>query len=241
MIVALLGLLALSSHYLLKRRNFTARNKDTLILRTSYIIVSVGLFVEGLAPNAPLFIVGCCIATVGMGASALIRSFLSTLVKQDEVGRLFAVMSLIWTAAMLVASPVMAKLFAIGLSNGGAMDGLPFLFSGLLFAVTTVAMWLVNLGGSTKAEHEQRFREEEELKTEREMQFQPVVWTSTTPENRPYADGSESAANERGKRPSDLRIHSGRSPTNGGLLDHWRSNTPLFSPGLQVIGPHERF
>lgn len=241
MIAALLGLLPLSSHYLLKRRNYTARNKDALILRSSYIIVSVGLFVEGLAPNAPLFIVGCCIATVGMGASALIRSFLSTLVKQDEVGRLFAVMSLIWTAAMLVASPVVAQLFAAGLSSEGTISGLPFLFSGLLFAVTTVAIWAVNLGGPTKAELEQRLREEEELKTERDMLFQPVLWTSTTPENRPYSNGSGSAANVRGKRPSDLRIHSGRSPTNDGRRDHWRSNTPLFSSGLQLIGPHERF
>lgn len=236
MIVALLGLLPLSSHYLLKRRNCTARNKDALILRLSYIVVTIGLLVEGLAPNAPLFIIGCCIATVGMGASALIRSFLSTLVKQDEVGRLFAIMSLVWTAAMLVASPVVANLFMVGVSNGGVLSGLPFLFSGLLFAVTTVAIWLANLGGPTKAEHEQPLREEEEQKTEGEMLFR----LSTTPD-RPHPNGSEFAANVPGKRATDLRIYSGRSPTEGGLLDHWRPKTPLFSPGLQLVGPHQRF
>jgi MFS family permease len=241
MILALLGLLPLSSHYLLKQRNYTARNKDALILRLSYIVVTVGLFVEGLAPNAPLFIMGCCIATVGMGASALIRSLLSTLVKQNEVGRLFAVMSLVWTAAMLVASPVVAKLSAVGVSNGGTWNGLPFLFSGVLFAVTTVAIWLASLGGPTMAEHEQRLKEEEELETERDMFFQPVVWTSTTPTERPYSNGSGFATNVPGKSPSDLRIYSGRSPTDGGPLDHWRSNTPLLSPGLQLVGPHERF
>jgi len=241
MIVALLGLLPLLSHYLLKRRNYTARNKDALILRMSYIVVTVGLFVEGLAPNVPLFIMGCCTATVGMGASALIRSFLSTLVKQDEVGRLFAVMSLIWTAAMLVASPVVAKLFAVGVSNGGTWIGLPFLFSGLLFAVTTVAIWLASLEGPTIAEHEQRSREEEELEAEKDVFFQPVLWTSTTPTDRPFSNGSGSAANVPGKPPSDLRIYSGRTPTDGGPLDHWRSKTPLFSPGLQLVGPHERF
>lgn len=241
MIVALLGLLPLLSHYLLKRKSYTARNKDALILRMSYIVVTVGLFVEGLAPNAPLFIMGCCIATVGMGASALIRSFLSTLVKQDEVGRLFAVMSLIWTAAMLVASPVVAKSFAVGVSNGGTWSGLPFLLSDLLFAVATLAIWLASLGGATKAELEERLREEEELKTKRDMFFQPVVWTSTTPTERPYSNGSGFATNVPGKSPSDLRIYSGRSPTDGGPLDYWRSNTPLFSPGLQLVGPHERF
>lgn len=242
MIVALLGLLPLSSYFLLKRGNCTARNKDALILRLSYIIVTIGLLVEGLAPNAPLFIIGCCIATVGMGASALIRSFLSTLVKPDEVGRLFAVMSLAWTAAMLVASPVVANLFTVGVSNGGVLSGLPFLFSGLLFAVTTMAIWLANFGGPTKAEHEQRLREENEQKTEREMLFQPVVWTSThPPEDRPHPNGSGFAANVPGKREADLRIYSGRSSTNGGLLDHWRSSTPLFSPGFQLVGPHERF
>jgi len=241
MIVALLGLLPLSSHYLLQRRSYTVRNKDALLLRMSYILVTIGLLVEGLAQNVPLFVVGCCIATVGMGASALIRSFLSALVKQDEVGRLFAVMSLVWTAAMLVASPVVAKLFAVGARNGGTWSGLPFLFSGLLFAVATVVIWLASLGGPTVAEHEQRLREEEELELEKDMSFQPVLWTSTTPTDRQSFDGSESAVNVPGKQPSDLRIHSGRSPKNGGLLDQRCSNTPLFSPGLQLVGPHERF
>ena len=181
MMVALLGLLPLASSYLLKRKSFSALKKDALLLRISYIFVTLGLLVEGLAPNVTFFVVGCCIATLGMGASALNRSFLSNLCKQDEVGRLFAVMSLIWTAGMLVASPVVAQLFAAGVQRGGIWSGLPFILSALLFAVATGAVWFTSLAGQTVAEQEGLLIEREGSAREKEISQYPVLWTPTTP------------------------------------------------------------
>ena len=184
MMVALLGLLPLASRYLLKRQLLSALKKDALLLRISYILVTLGLLLEGLAPSVPFFVVGCCIATLGMGASALMRSFLSNLVKQDEVGRLFALMSLIWTAGMLVASPVVALLFAAGVQRGGIWSGLPFILSALLFAVATGAVWFTSLAGPTVAEQEELLREKEGLGREKEISQDPVLWTPTTPSFR---------------------------------------------------------
>ena len=174
MIVALLGILPLASNYLLKRTSFTALRKDILLLRTSYVFVTMGLLIEGVAPNGPLFVIGCCIATIGMGASAIIRSLLSTLVQQDEVGRLFAVMSLIWTAAALVASPVMAELFVAGAESGGLWSGLPFIFGALLFTLATTILWLTNLRRPASPDTEEREVEKESISS-------PVPWTPTTP------------------------------------------------------------
>lgn len=185
MIVSLLGLLPLASNYLLKRKSFTALKKDALLLHVSYVFVTIGLFVEGLAPNVPLFVVGCCIATVGMGASALIRSLLASLVKPDEVARLFAVMSLIWTAATLIALPVTAGLFAAGVRSRGMWSGLPFIFSASLFAMVVGSLWLTSLGGPTAADIEERRRQEqEEQEGGKEKSLHHKPWTPTTPSFR---------------------------------------------------------
>ena len=241
MIVVLLGLLPLASNYLLNRRSFTSLKKDVLLLRVSFTFVAIGLLVEGLAPNIPLFVAGCCLATIGMGATALVRSLLSTLVQQDEVGRLFAVMSVIWTAAMLLASPVVATLFVEGVEIGGIWSGLPFLFSGLLFAMATGATWVTSLGGLTAAEQEERIREAEELEREKEIFIGPVSWTPRTPSFRVSLHYSPRAATATRTRPSDLMTEANRRPGDGGLLTCHCLETPPFSPRLQTVGPHGRF
>ena len=236
MILALLVGLPFASTYLLRRRSFSPIRKDVLLLRISFTIVAAGLLVEGSAPSIPLFISGCCIATMGMGATALIRSLLSSLVRQDEVGRLFAVMSLVWTAAMLVASPVITTLFSEGLKRGEPWTGLPFLFVGLLFVLATVAMWAVNLDGPTVAEQEREHDEKQQLEDaegdEKEGLLQPertpsfhIDLDQDTTDTKPSIMG--------GKRvPSPLVLegkflHGLRTPEH--------LETPLCSPGLQIM------
>ena len=238
MILALLVGLPFASTYLLRRRSFSPLRKDVLLLRISFTTVAAGLLVEGSAPSIPLFIVGCCIATMGMGATALIRSLLSSLVKQDEVGRLFAVMSLVWTAAMLVASPVIATLFSEGLKRDGTWTGLPFLFVGLLFVLATAAMWAANLDGPTVTEEQEREQQDEwqQQLEEAEVDEKDEALPKRTPSFHIDADQGTSTDPKPlmvGKHvPAPLVLegsflHGLRTP---GHLE-----TPLFSPGLQIM------
>lgn len=236
MILALLVGLPFASTYLLRRRSFSPLRKDVLLLRISFTTVAAGLLVEGSAPSIPLFIIGCCIATMGMGATALIRSLLSSLVKQDEVGRLFAVMSLVWTAAMLVASPVIAALFSEGLRRGGPWTGLPFLFVGLLFVVATAAMWAVNLDGPTFAEQESGQDEQrQQLEAEEDEKVEALPKRKTPSFNIDVDQGV-------GTNPKPMMVGK-HVPTPlvleesflHGLRTPGHLETPLFSPGLQIM------
>lgn len=179
-----------------------------------------------------------------MGATALIRSLLSSLVLRDEVGRLFAVMSLVWTAAMLVASPVVAKLFSEGLRRGGVWTGLPFLVAGLLFVVAAGAMWSVDLGGRAGAEDGTRLDEGVdrpgfgdgdgegtwELDAEKQAFLNPP-----SPQTPAFRFKFEQAPARQGNGrhiPAPLRLESsGRRPS---FLEI-RLETPLFSPGLRIM------
>lgn len=235
MLLTLLIGLPLASTYLLRHRSFSPFSKDVLLLRTSFSAVSIGLLVEGLAPDIPTFIIGCCIATVGMGATALIRSLLSTLVQQDEVARLFAVMSLVWTAAMLVASPAVATLFSEGLKRGGIWTGLPFLFAGLLFVVATAAMWLADLTGSTLTEQDAVMNEEEH-----DGEKEGFLRSSATPQTPAFRfDVEHSAVGKEGagrRIPAPLMLEmGGRGEEMSGLRRPSYVETPLCSPGLRVM------
>ncbi|KAL8820713.1 MAG: hypothetical protein Q9191_007459 [Dirinaria sp. TL-2023a] len=225
MLVTLLGLLPLASSYLLRRKSFTPLKKDVLLLRISSILVTIGYSIEGIASSTPFFVVGYCLATMGLGATALIRSLLASLVKKDEVGRLFMMMSLVWTAAMLVASPAVALLFREGLERKGMWAGLPFVTTGVIFAAATTATYVINLKGSTTAELEARLEDETQIEREKDRhQIRQLSWTPRTPSFRP----------------SNLILKSSRPPDNGMLTSPAWSQTPLFSPGLHIASPHDK-
>ncbi|MCJ1463419.1 hypothetical protein MMC07_002026 [Pseudocyphellaria aurata] len=144
-IVALLVLLPKASKWLVEQKKQTAFAKDLLLCRISFVLVTAGVLTDGLAPVISLLIFGVLMHTLGSGAVSLARSLLSSLVKPTEVARLFAVMSMLDTVSMLVASPMLASLYATGLRLGGGWVGLPYLVSGTLFSMATAAIWASRL------------------------------------------------------------------------------------------------
>lgn len=144
-IIALLVLLPKVSKWLMKQKKHTSFSRDVLLCRVSFVLVTAGVLIDGLAPVIPLLMLGLLVHTLGSGTAALVRSLLAGLVKPTEVARLFTVMSVLQTVSVLVASPLVASLYTTGLKMGGAWVGLPFLVGGTLFAVATAAIWALRL------------------------------------------------------------------------------------------------
>ena len=142
---------------------------------------------------------------------------------------------------MLVASPVTASLFAEGLKEGGVLMGLPFLFAGLLFVMATLAMWMTNLDGptitETKLDEEGDGDNEDRLSTPRTPAFRFKV--EYTPGGKHIMEGRHLPAplvlrdtvRDLGNEGLNTSSHS----QSGGLRLTGRLETPLFSPGLQII------
>lgn len=95
----------------------------------------------GLAPTVGVGICAMIVWTLGAGFSSLTRSLITTLVDQQHVGRLYAAISIVETTGMLVAGPIMAGLYALGLKWGGVWQGMPFLCLAVIAVVAGVAVW----------------------------------------------------------------------------------------------------
>ena len=151
-IILLLILLPALSSYLQGKRNYSASAKDILLARLSLTVMALGIFIEGLAPQVSILLIGLVIATLGTGASAMLRSFMTSLVHPNEVARLYTAISIVQTLGVMFASPIAAGLFSAGLARGGgAWLGLPYLVTAGFIAVMAGGLWVVRVGdGSEK-------------------------------------------------------------------------------------------
>jgi hypothetical protein len=144
------------------RFNFSTQAKDLLLARLSLVLQIVGVSFVGLSAfRSPasgidsetvfpilLAITGLIVFALGMGFSALCRSLITTLVDQQHVARLYAVIAVVETIGSLIMAPMLAGLYAWGLRLSGhgknqGYLGLPFLG---LVVLNTVAgggvMWV---------------------------------------------------------------------------------------------------
>ncbi|KAI9693456.1 MAG: hypothetical protein M1820_009249 [Bogoriella megaspora] len=153
-IIVFLALLPALSALLIRRCGFTGLQKDLWLTRISCILVVVGYAFFGLAPSISWAVLAMTIFTFGNGHSYLMRSFISSLVHQDVLARLFMVISMVDTLGMMAGGPLLAGLFQEGLQLGGLWVGLPYYFIALLFVLVTVLLFIVSIRASDeKGEH----------------------------------------------------------------------------------------
>jgi len=123
----------------------SAQQKDLYLARVSYILWAVGWALVGAAPSIPLAAVSLAIAALGQGTTLFTRSFLSSLLPPDQIARAYSLISVIEMIGAMLGSPVLAGLFALGLSLGGQWIGLPFFVMGIVSAVFIAVMFAIRL------------------------------------------------------------------------------------------------
>lgn len=136
------------------RFNLSTASKDLVLARLSLIIQITGTFLlamssfsspvgdsnqESLFPLI-LAIGGLIVYTLGMGFSSFCRSLISTLVDQEHIARLYAVLSVIDIVGASITGPALAWLYSWGLklSRKGERNGylgLPFWGAMVLTAI----------------------------------------------------------------------------------------------------------
>jgi MFS family permease len=109
----------------------------------------------GLAPVPTLLICGLVILSLGSAFLITARSLATSLVPPDHVGTLYSAIAISQSLGILVAGPLFAYLFRIGLHLGGAWLGLPFLQAGLLYVIATVAIWCIRVPRAAEDENEE--------------------------------------------------------------------------------------
>lgn len=150
-----LGMTALvlpSLDYFLRTKcHMSLIHKDMWLVRSSILVMLVGALCVGLSPTTSSLIASLTIFGLGSGYEFAMRAMLAQ-VAGDRVATVYTTMSFMESAGELIASPLLAYLYQVGLRWGGGWIGLPFFFMAGLFGVAAVIIWSVSTKDFVKAE-----------------------------------------------------------------------------------------
>lgn len=94
---------------------------------------------------------GVVVYTLGTGFPPIIRSLVTFLVEShhtsntSDIGRLYALISVMEGIGSLMAGPGMAWALRLGISLGPAWLGIPFAFAGTLFSLVSIAVFSIKI------------------------------------------------------------------------------------------------
>jgi hypothetical protein len=111
--------------------------KDWWIARVSAAIGVLGLLAMGTAQTITLFIGAMVFTECGAGLQAALRSILTELVDQTHVALVMTALGMFLTISEMVAGPLTAEMFKVGMDLGGLWVGMPYISSAMLLLVGT--------------------------------------------------------------------------------------------------------
>lgn len=120
--------------------------KDWWILRVSAVIGVLGSLAMGMADTIPLFISAMIFAECGGGLQAALSGIVTQLVDQTHIALVMTVLSMFFTISEMVAGPLMAQMFRVGMDLGGAWIGMPYIASAAILSVGTVLVIFAPIG-----------------------------------------------------------------------------------------------
>lgn len=139
-----LGCLPVLSNVLTSPRfGYTAFRKDTVLCRSSLLILVFSALIRAFSTNIGLFIVGLFVGSFGTAEGPLARAIMTSYVDPAYTSRLYAVTQMVEIAGAFVGGPVLAWCFNKGLEWRGIWTGLPWLYLALICLISWITMLLV--------------------------------------------------------------------------------------------------
>ncbi|KIW10592.1 hypothetical protein PV08_11556 [Exophiala spinifera] len=140
----LLTVLPLISNYIDSRFSISVLQKNVVLTRASLFVLALAYAIIGLAPNPAIMLIGMFVETLSTGLPATMRALAAALVSSQDKGSVFSVMAVAETLSTMMAYPVTAMLFNIGLEHGGGVWlGLPYDFVSVAAALACIIMCLL--------------------------------------------------------------------------------------------------
>lgn len=124
-----------ASYLLLARHGFTALRKDLWLARASGCVQVLGSFLTALAPDGPAFVAAIALYECNKGYTPAVVSIIVSVAEREGIAQhstVYACIATMSAMGAMLAGPVMASAFRIGLRWGQSWYGLPFLAAGLL-------------------------------------------------------------------------------------------------------------
>ncbi|PLN79614.1 MFS general substrate transporter [Aspergillus taichungensis] len=117
--------------------------KDLRLSQVCSAVSALGLVAIATAPSRAVLILGIVLVSLGAAFAVACRSFVTTLVRPDHVGTLYTSAAAVSSVGMVIAGPLLAYTFRVGLHWGESWYGLPFLMAGGLYALVSGALMRV--------------------------------------------------------------------------------------------------
>lgn len=146
-LILFLIILPLLSRLLVTKCKLAESYKDLLLARISAAALGLGSIGVGFSPTVTILIANLMLYTLGSGFAFLTRSLITSMVAKHNIAKLYTAITLVEALGGMIASPMSAWLFRIGLNGGELWYGLPFFVTGLMFVVTGMIVWFMRVPG----------------------------------------------------------------------------------------------
>lgn len=141
--LVLFTLLPFASSQIDQKFTFSILQKNVILSRASLLVLVIAYALIGLAPTPSIMIIGLLVETLSTGFPATLRAIAAALIGDDDRGRVFSVLAIAETLSIMMAYPVTAALFNIGIEKGGGpWLGLPYDIISVAAAVAFTVMCL---------------------------------------------------------------------------------------------------
>ncbi|KAJ6783935.1 hypothetical protein PWT90_02118 [Aphanocladium album] len=134
-------LLPLLDSLLRQKWSWTLFEKDIFLAQSSLAIMTVGYVGIGSASTSAMMLAFLAFTSLSKGHEYIMRSLLAQAAGEANVGVVYTTNSVLETAGMAIAGPLMAASFRRGLDWGGFMIGFPFFVASTFILAGSCLVW----------------------------------------------------------------------------------------------------
>ncbi|THW17623.1 MFS general substrate transporter [Aureobasidium pullulans] len=129
----------------------TSLCRDLTLARMTGTVLVAGLFLAA-GPTLGCVLAGLLLVTIGSSSTTICRSIAAHFVDERHVASMYTFLNLLNTAGAILASPLLASTFVLGMKWGRDWQGLPYLCLGFLGTISTTALFLIRQSTSRTEE-----------------------------------------------------------------------------------------
>jgi len=137
----------LVNYLLLRYMRLAPHWADLWLSRGSFILTAFSFLVIAVAMHPVLLIIGLLIYNLGSGTSAAMRSVAIHVVggqTSPDIGKLMSLIALTEGLGSMFAGPLLNETFKKGMDLGQSWLGLPFLGTGVMYALVTIITFIIS-------------------------------------------------------------------------------------------------
>ena len=139
-LISLFVLLPAATHFLDHKRGWEISVRDKFLTQINALLMLLGCLLIFVAPNLILLSLGVVVFGFGASFTVTARTLVTSLVDAASLSTIYTLISVMSSIGSLVAGPLLAVIYHLGMALGDVWLGLPFLFAAGLYGLALIAI-----------------------------------------------------------------------------------------------------